>query len=211
MTTMNTEADIDTLCQSMETLTVAAAAVPAKKRITKSKKPDPVVPETPPPSETEPPIKKKRAPRAKTPKNIVPTNLFPETVPEEGASLSAYGGAAPAPIPFRWHNYTLDYERILQSFFVADGRYVGLADVGGKVDPVFFVACSSNWSSKGELPVIFVESTTHVDEAGVDHFEPRWDNPTPQGGRFASSDSMLTVAAMYNCMPYDAKRDYTRA
>jgi hypothetical protein len=203
MTTMNTEADIDTLCQSMETLTVAAAAaVPAKKRITKSKKPDPVVPETPPPpsdKETEPPIKKKRAPRAKTPKNIVPTNLFPEPVPEEGASE----GAAPAPIPFRWHNYTLDYERILQSFFVADGRYVGLADVGGKVDPVFFVACSSNWSSKGELPVIFVETTTYVDEAGVDHFEPRWDKP--------SSDSMLTVAAMYNCMPYDAKRDYTRA
>jgi hypothetical protein len=207
MTTMNTEADIDTLCQSMETLTVAATAVPAKKRITKSKKPDPVVPETPPPpSETEPPIKKKRAPRSKTPKNIVPTNLFPATVPEEDSE-----GAAPAPIPFRWHNYTLDYERILQSFFVADGRYVGLADVGGKVDPVFFVACSSNWTAAGELPVIFVESTTYVDEAGVDHFEPRWDNPTPQGGRFASSHSMLTVAAMYNCMPYDAKRDYVRA
>lgn len=209
---MNTDADIDTLCQSMDLLTVAAPAVPPKKRITKTKKPDPA--ETP--SETvsvqETPAKKRRAAsKPKTPKNLAPLTTSPvepvnpvfETVSN---SLQGVSHAIVAQAPttaFRWHNYTLDYERILQSFFVADGRYVGLADVGGKVEPVFFVACSSNWSSQGELPVVFVHSTTFVDEASVDHFEPCWERPL--------GDGMLTVAAMYNCMPYDAKRDYVRA
>jgi hypothetical protein len=206
---MNTEANIDNLCQSMETQTVSAAAVPAKKRIIKTN-----TPTAPHPSETvsvqiastsspqtsvsppsfvqevaETPLKKKRTPKVKTPKNILP--------------LTTVSDSLQAPIPFRWHTYTLDYEHILQSFFVADGRYVGLSDVGGKVEPVFFVACSSNWTAGGELPVIFVESTTYADGAGVDHFEPCWETESGNG--------MLTIAAMYNCMPYDAKRDYIRA
>jgi len=191
MSTMNTETNVNDLCQSMETLTVSPAAAPIKKRIIKNK-----ITTASPPSfveeVAETPPKKKRTPKAKTPKNIVPVE-----------PLTTVSDSLQAPTAFRWHTYTLDYERILQSFFVSDGRYVGLSDVGGKVEPVFFVACSSNWSSKGELPVLFVQSTTFVDETGVDHFEPCWDNPTGGG--------LLTVAAMYNSMPYDAKRDYTRA
>jgi len=192
---------MESLCENVANMNLNNKPAP-KKRITKGKaaSTEPIVAAEPtvasePVVAEEPAGKKKRAskPKHKEVMEPVPEPVVPP-VPE----------ALPNKEVGRWHTYTLDFQRILQSFFVEDGRYVGLMETAATtVEPVFFVACSSQWTEAGELPVIFVASTTRTDEAGIDHFEPSWENPR--------GDGLLTVAAMYNCMPFDAKRDYVRA
>ena len=101
-----------------------------------------------------------------------------------------------------WHSYTPDFQKILQSFFIKDSRYVGLQTVNDSAEPIFFVVCCNKWINN-ELPVMFVESISYIDEFNDEHFKPNWEKPTEAG--------MLTVEAMYNCIPFDPARDYTRA
>ena len=102
-----------------------------------------------------------------------------------------------------WATVDVEWERIMQSFFIKGLRYVGLQEIEcGQVEPVFFMATESIWSDDKTLPVRFFKHVARLDEEGITHYEPQWDDFLEEG--------VLTVAAMYNCMPFDAERDYTK-
>jgi hypothetical protein len=144
--------------------------------------------------------KKKRISKKKTQESAITVEYETEVeeVQRKKICLPDFTEEGPALYPYN-DKLEDNFATIFKSVFIKNHKYVSLRICNENlIHPAFFVVTGSEWQPNMEVQ--FVKHETTIDEAGLYHVKPVWEQLWSVG--------YIDEQTMYNCMPFDELRDY---